>query len=180
MTATARAKPSAEREVIITRLFDAPRELVWKAWTEPRHMAAWWGPKVMTNPDCKMDVRPGGAWRIVMRAPDGTEYPVKGVYREIVAPERIVSTVDCSEHPDAWHDLVDPERDKSKRRPPLDLLWTITFEEQGRKTKLTIHTLFGTPALRDAMVKMDMDRGWSESLDKLADLLRRLASTSKS
>jgi len=70
-----------EREVVITRIFDAPRELVFHAWTDPQHMARWWGPKVFTNRVEKMDVRPGGAWRIIMCAPDGAEYPAQGVYR---------------------------------------------------------------------------------------------------
>jgi uncharacterized protein YndB with AHSA1/START domain len=168
-----------ERALVITRLFDAPRELVWKAWTEPKYMAAWFGPTVMTNPVCKMDVRPGGAWRFVMRAPDGIEYPLKGVYREVVKPDRLVMTMDCSEHPDEWHDLIDPNRDKRSGRPALDLLCTVTFEEQGAKTKLTIHTLFAMPALRDVMVRMGMEQGWNESLDKLGELLVHIARASR-
>ena len=80
-----------ERELVITRVYDAPRELVFRAWTDPKHMARWWGPKHFTNRVEQMDVRPGGAWRIVMCAPDGSEYPAQGVYREIVPPERLVS-----------------------------------------------------------------------------------------
>src|SRR6185295_20302708 len=76
-----------ERELVLTRVFDAPRELVFRAWTDPKHMEQWWGPKVFTNRVEKMDVRPGGAWRIIMCAPDGTEYPAQGEYREIVPPE---------------------------------------------------------------------------------------------
>src|SRR5579862_776151 len=87
------------REYTISRVFDAPRELVWKAWTDPKQMAKWWGPKVMKTPVCEMDVRLGGAYRIVMRAPDGIDYPVKGIFREIKPPERLVFTMDCSEHP---------------------------------------------------------------------------------
>src|ERR1700739_5045499 len=79
----------AEREVIITRIFDAPRELVFKAWTDPKHVAQWWGPKGFTNPVCELDVRVGGAIRIHMRSPDGSVYPMKGEFREIVPPERL-------------------------------------------------------------------------------------------
>jgi uncharacterized protein YndB with AHSA1/START domain len=82
--------PAEEREFLISRVFDASRDLVWKAWTDPKHMARWWGPKAFTNPVCEMDVRPGGAHRIVMRGADGVEYPLKGVYREVAAPERLV------------------------------------------------------------------------------------------
>src|SRR5450759_5928951 len=79
-----------DHEFVITRIINAPRELVFKAWTDPKQMTQWWGPKGFTNPVCEMDVRPGGAHRIVMRGPDGTDYPIKGIYREIVKPERII------------------------------------------------------------------------------------------
>jgi uncharacterized protein YndB with AHSA1/START domain len=161
----------SERTVVITRTLDAPRDLVWKAWTEPKHMARWWGPKTFTNPVCDMDVRPGGAWCIVMRSPDGVDYPLKGIYREVTAPGRLVMNMDLSEHPDAWHDLVDPNRDKSKGRPSLDPLCAVTFEEAGGKTKLTIRMSFESVVLREAMVKMGMEQGWNQSLNRLAELL---------
>ncbi len=82
---------SDEREFVITRIIDAPRALMFKAWTDPAHLAQWWGPKDFTNV-CRTDVRPGGAYRIVMRSPDGVDYPIKGVYREIVEAERLVMT----------------------------------------------------------------------------------------
>ena len=81
---------SSEWDLVMTRVFDAPRELVFKAWTETKHVAQWWGPKRFTNSVCEMDVRPGGAIRIHMRAPDGVVYPMTGVFQEIVAPERLV------------------------------------------------------------------------------------------
>src|ERR1700730_7092158 len=86
------ARESAERELKITRVFDAPREMVFKAWTDPKLLAQWWGPKGFTNPVCELDVRPGGAIRVHMRGPDGTVYPMTGVYQEVVEPERIVFT----------------------------------------------------------------------------------------
>src|SRR5271165_2323329 len=86
------ATQSAERELVITRIFDAPRELVFRMWTDPRHVAQWWGPDGFTNPVCEMDVRPGGALHIVMRGPDGTQYPMRGEFREIIEPERLVFT----------------------------------------------------------------------------------------
>ncbi len=77
------------REFIISREFAAPRQLVWQAWTDAEQMARWWGPQVGTNPVCEMDVRPGGAYRIVMRMPDGDEYPLEGIFREVVKLTRI-------------------------------------------------------------------------------------------
>src|ERR1700748_688398 len=80
------------RELEITRVFNAPRKLVYEAWTDPKHMTEWWGPGVFTNQSCVLDVRPGGAWQIIMRSPDGMDFPCRGVYREVVAPERLVFT----------------------------------------------------------------------------------------
>jgi uncharacterized protein YndB with AHSA1/START domain len=155
----------------ITRVFDARRELVWKAWTEPKQMKQWWGPRAFTNPVCEMDVRPGGAYRLVMRAPDGVDYPVKGVFREVVKAERLVMTMDPSEHPDAWHDLVNPKRKKEDKNPAGEMLQTVTFEDVKGKTKLTVRTRFKSVAIRDAMLKMGMTEGWSQSMDRLEELL---------
>ena len=172
MTTTIKLPPITDCEVVITRIIKAPRERVFKAWTDPREMAQWWGPKTFTNPVCEMDVRPGGAYRIVMRSPDGVDYPLKGVYREVVRPERLVMTMDLSEHPDAWHDMLDPGRDKSKGRPPLYPLCTVSFEDAGEgNTRLTIRMSFASPTLRNAMVKMGMEAGWGQSLDRLEALV---------
>lgn len=168
MTQKPEAGIQSDPEVRITRLLDATRPAAFDAWTNAGHMLRWWGPERFTLPDCQSDPRPGGAWRIVMRAPDGTDYPLKGFYREFAAPERIVMTVDCSEHPDAWHDLVDPNRDKGRGRPALDVLYIVTFEAVGERTKLTVTTRFGSIALRDAMLKMGMKQGWGQMLDRFA------------
>ena len=170
MSATSVTLPDAT-SVTVSRVFDAPRELVWQAWTSPTHMARWFGPREFTNPSCEVDLRVGGAWRVVMRGPDGTDYPLKGVYREIVRPQRIVSTLDVSEHPDAWFDLIEPGRDRSKGRPRYDLSWTVAFAAQGGRTKLTVTNHFPSTALRDAFVKTGMGEGWTQSLDKLAEIV---------
>jgi len=162
---------SADREFTITRVFDAPRELVYRAWTEPKQMGHWWGPHNFTNPVCEMDVRPGGAYRIVMRGPDGVDYPIKGVYREVVRPERLVATVDVSEHPAEWQDLVMPNRAKDDPNPAGSILQTVTFEDQKGRTRVTIRMQFESAAIRDAFVKTGMNEGWSESLDRLAGVL---------
>src|SRR5258708_7533074 len=157
---------------VIPREFDAPRELVWRVWTEPKHMAQWWGPRLMTNPVCELDVRPGGAYRIVMRSPEGTDYPIRGVFREVAPPARLVLAMDCSEHPATWHQMVKPGC-KPGENPAGTLLTTVTFEEIGGKTILTIQTRFDSPAIAAAMVKMVMTEGWSQSLDRPAELLAR-------
>lgn len=165
---------AAERDFVITRILDAPRALAFEAWTDPKHMAQWWGPKAFTTPVCDMDVRKGGAYRIVMRSPEGGDYPMTGVFMEVMPPERLVLTMDCSEHPDEWHDMVNPNWDRETRNSTGELVTTVTFEEQGGKTKLTIRTRFESAAIRVAMVNMGMSEGWSESLDRLEELLARL------
>jgi uncharacterized protein YndB with AHSA1/START domain len=166
----ARNEPTTESagpDFVITRVFDAPRGLVFRAWTDPRHLARWWGPHGFTNPVCELDARPGGAWRIVMRGPDGQEHPAKGVYREVVEPERLVLTIDHSELSEEWHDLVNPARDKSKGKPALEALTTVTFEEHGGKTRLTIRLRFESPEVRGLLEKLGMAEGWSQSLERL-------------
>lgn len=178
MTTARGSQPASdERDFVISRAFDAPRSLVFKAWTDPERMAQWWGPRGFTNPVCEMDVRPGGAYRIVMRSPEGVEYPIKGVYREVVAPARLVMTLDCSEHPDEWHDLVNPNRRKGEHNPAGEMLSTVAFEELDGETKLTIRTRFESVAIRDAMLKMGMTEGWTESLERLAEHLADAAGT---
>ncbi|HEX4056382.1 MAG TPA: SRPBCC domain-containing protein [Tepidisphaeraceae bacterium] len=165
---------STDRDFVIMRVLDAPRDLVFQAWTNPRHMAQWWGPHHFTNPVCEMDVRPGGAWRIVMLGPDGAEHPAKGVYHEIVPPRRIVMTVNHSDLSDQWHDLVNPHRDKSKGKPALEATMTVTFDEMNGKTRLTIRQRFESAAVREAFLKIGMNEGWSQSLERLKELLPKI------
>ncbi len=170
MTAEKSRSAADAREFVITRLIDAPRALVFKAWTDPEHLAKWWGPKGFTNPICDVDLRAGGAWRIVMRSPEGAEYPIKGVYREIAAPERLVLTDNWEDHPPEFLELL---RKHGADSPATEALNTVTFEERGNKTLLTIRTRFDTAAVRDAMVKMGMNEGWSESLERLQALVAK-------
>jgi uncharacterized protein YndB with AHSA1/START domain len=163
----------AKRDFVITRVFDAPRELVWKAWTEPKRMAKWWGPRKFTNPVCKMDVRPGGAFRIVMRGPDGVDHPVKGFYREVARPERLVMALDHSELSDEWHDKVNPRRDKTAGKPALEAVTQVTLEEKDGKTKLTIRGRLESAKVRNALLKIGMNEGWSQSLERLDALLAK-------
>jgi uncharacterized protein YndB with AHSA1/START domain len=159
------------REFIITRVLDAPRSRVFHAWTDPVQMAKWWGPHSVTNTVSGMDVRPGGSYRIVMHGPDGTEYPIKGTYREIKPPSQLVMTVDASEHPQEWQNLVMPNRSEKDKNPCGLMLDTITFDDLGSKTRLTVRTRFETPEIRDAMLKMGITDGWMQSLERLAEVV---------
>jgi uncharacterized protein YndB with AHSA1/START domain len=115
---------SENLEVVFTRTFDAPRERVFKAWTDPKLMAQWWGPHGFTNPVCDMDVRPGGAILIHMQAPDGTVFPMKGVFHEVVEPERLVFTSSALEY--------------EASVPQLEGITTAFFTEQDGKTQVTV------------------------------------------
>ena len=147
-----------DRDLVITRIFDAPRELVFQAWTDPERLRRWWGPKGFTNPVCEVDVQPGGAIRIHMRGPDGTVYPMTGVYHEIVEPERLVFTSAA----------LDQNGD-----PLFEVLNVITFAEHGGKTKLTMRATVATATAAAAPYLAGMEQGWSMSLDRLADEMRR-------
>ena len=147
-----------EREIVITRVYDAPRELVFRAWTDPKHMARWWGPKHFTNRVEQMDVRPGGAWRIIMCAPDGAEHPAQGVYREIVPPERLVFT----------NLAVDKDGNVI-----IDGFTTVTFDDQNGKTKLTLQTRGVAKVAYAAQYLKGMQMGWTQSLERLGESLQK-------
>src|ERR1700733_5877235 len=147
----------SDREIVMTRIFDAPRHLVFEAWTKPEHVARWWGWRDSTLPVCEIDLRPGGAWRFVLRKSDGEEYPFKGVYREIAAPERLVYT-ECFDEPSAGS----PE-----------WLSTVTFEEQDGRTKLTCTSLHKLKEARDGHLKAGMEAGAAQTLDRLPPPLEK-------
>ncbi|MGO8987048.1 MAG: SRPBCC family protein [Terriglobales bacterium] len=147
-----------EREIVITRIFDAPRALVFQAWTDPQHLSQWFGPTVFTNPVCEVDPRVGGAWRIVMRAPDGSEYPCGGVYLEFAEPERLVFTNNSAD---------------KEGNPVIDGLTTVLFADEGGKTKLTLRTRGTAMVPYAAAYLAGMDAGWSQSLEKLARQLAK-------
>ena len=158
MPATADTTKTAEREITITRVFHAPRALVFKAWTDVNELAQWWGPKGFTNPVCDLDVRVGGAIRIHMRSPDGSIYPMKGEFREIVPPERLVFTniaVDAAD------------------KPIIEGLTTVTFIERGGKTTMTLQTRGRAMVDYAVSYLQGMEMGWSGSIDKLEILLAR-------
>lgn len=151
---TTQTGTAEDRAIVITRVIKAPRKLVFAAWTEPAHLAKWFKPKGFTTPVCELDVRPGGRWFLGHRAPDGAEYPFKGAYREVVPVERLVYT-------DEW------EMEGQQH----EALVTVTFEEQGEHTLLTIQTVFESTPMRDGAVEQGFATGWSEFLDGMEEHL---------
>ncbi|MGZ3582706.1 MAG: SRPBCC family protein [Ktedonobacterales bacterium] len=149
--------PPTQQELVITRIFDAPRELVFKAWTDPRHVARWWGPHGFTNPLCEIDARPGGAILIHMQGSDGVVIPTKGVFQEVTEPERLVLTLTNFED--------------AEGRPQLEIRNTVTFAEHEGKTKLTLRAVVVRGAPEVAASLASMEEGWNESLDRLAESL---------
>jgi uncharacterized protein YndB with AHSA1/START domain len=146
------ATNTADREIMATRTYDAPRELVFKMWTDPEHVAKWWGPKGFTNTIYEMDVRPGGVWRFVMHGPDGVDYQNKIVYIEIVKPERLVLS--------------------HVSGPTFQM--TATFAEEDGKTKLTVQLLFESAQERDKVAKeFGAVEGLHQTLDRLGEQLAK-------
>ena len=143
-----------DRVLMIERIFSAPRSLVFKAWTEPERVAQWWGPAGFTSTVVgKMEARPGAAYRIHMRSPEGTDHWLQGVYREVAEPEKIVCTF-------CWSDA-----EGRVTRP--ETLLTVLFEDRGDKTKLTLHqAVFESESARDSH-----NSGWAGSLERLAHYL---------
>jgi uncharacterized protein YndB with AHSA1/START domain len=144
------------RELVISRIIDAPRELIFQAWT--RQFKEWWGPHGMTTPFVEMDLRTGGVFRTVMRAPDGSEYPTKGIFLEVLENERIVFT-------DAYGPGWTPS-------PDLFFTAVTTFETlPGNQTRYTARALHWTVENREAHEAMGFYQGWGESIDRLAALV---------
>ena len=148
------ATDTAQRTLVIERVFDAPAKLVFNAWTKPEHLVQWFGPSAFTLPTCEQDFRVGGGYRFCMRAPDGSDHWVGGEYREISRYDRLVFTWTRSDdRPDPWvNNIVD-----------------LTFEEVDDKTRMTMrHALFDTQEIRN-----EHNGGWSECFERLADFLHQ-------
>jgi uncharacterized protein YndB with AHSA1/START domain len=146
----------ADREIVITRVFDAPRELLWNAWTDPKQVVRWWGPRGFTTTIHEMDVRPGGRWVQTMHGPDGTDYPGESVFLEVVEPERIVYTI----------------LGGKKDEPAHQFEATWTFEAQGDKTKLSLRMFFPSLEAREDVVrKYGAIEGGNQTLDRLGEHL---------
>ena len=162
---TTEDKPIVNNIVEITRIFEAPRELVWKAWTNPEHLMRWWGPEHFTSPACAIDLRVGGKYHFCMQAPDGQKFWSTGVYQELVAPERMVYSDSFADEegnavPASYYGMGDDI--------PFTMMITVTFEDIGGKTRMTLNHV-GLPA--GEMSEMTV-AGWNGSFDKLAESLR--------
>jgi uncharacterized protein YndB with AHSA1/START domain len=145
---------SMGREIGISRLINAPRELVWEAWTNPEHIQHWWGPAGFTNSISKMDVRPGGEWEFIMHGPDGTDYKNKHIYLEIIKPEKLVL-----EH------VTGPK-----------FVMTATFEAQGDKTLVTLHSVFeSAEQLAEVIRVFKADEGMKQNIERMEKYIVQLA-----
>ncbi len=149
--ATTFTTPS-DREIVMTRIVDAPRRRVFEAWTHPEHLPRWFGRRGWTMPVCEIDLRPGGAWRFLSRGPDGRDMGMSGVYHEITPPQRLVYTESFDDYPG-------------------ETINTLVLSEENGKTTITCSSVYPSKEARDAVLKTRMREGASESLDRLAELL---------
>jgi len=155
-------KPDEKSELTLVRIFDAPPAIVFEAWTDPRYVSRWWGPKGFTAPHCRIDLRVGGSFLFCMRSPDGKDYWNTGVYHEIVVPRKIVSAMYFS------------DKQGNRRSPadygfaadfPAEMIDIVTFEPHGQgQTKLTLRRNHPLSLAK----RYGEDQGWNESLDRLA------------
>jgi len=148
-----------KQEIVITREFDAPRELVFKACTDPTLLAQWWGPRYLSTEVDKMDVRPGGEWRFINRDAEGKAYAFHGVYHEVLAPERIIDTFEFEGLPETGH--VTLETMKLEALP-------------GGRTKLITQSVFQSVADRDGTLQSGMEEGVKDTYERLAELLKKM------
>ncbi|HEV3197171.1 MAG TPA: SRPBCC family protein [Bryobacteraceae bacterium] len=151
-TGTLRVTTPTDREIVLTRVFDAPRHMVFEAFTKPELLKRWFGPRGYSLVVCEVDLRVGGGFRFVLRGPDGRDMGMRGVYREIVPPERSV-------HIESFDDY------------PGESQVTAVFVEEGGKTTLTATVLYPSPEVRDIVLKTGMEHGAAESYDRLAEIL---------
>ncbi len=143
------------RSLIATRIYDAPRELVFAAWTNPKHLAQWWGPDGFTTTTSAFDMRPGGVWRFVMHGPDGRDYENRITFIEIVRPERLVY-----------------EHGGGEDVEPVQFRTTVTFEDVGGRTRLTMRGVFPSAAERDRVIaQYGADKGMVQTMSRLAEYL---------
>ncbi len=155
-TGTLQVATPTEREIVMTRVFDAPRSLVFDAFSKPELLKRWFGPRGWSLVVCEVDFKVGGKWRFVLRGPDGTEMGMRGVYREIAPPERTV-------HIESFDDY------------PGESIVTAVFVEQNGKTTMTATVLYESQVIRDAVIKSGMEHGAAETYDKLAEYLASAA-----
>ena len=154
------ATPTSDRDLVLTRVINAPREKVFKAWTDPELLKQWFAPRPYTTPVVELDVRPGGANLLVMRDPQGNDFPNRGVYLEVIENERLVFT-------DAYTSAWEPS-------PKPFMTVILTFENEGGKTRYTARARHWTVADREAHEKMGFHEGWGRCTDQLEALVAKL------
>lgn len=163
------------KEIRITRTFDAPKDLVWRAWTDPELLVQWWGPRGFTSPVCKIDLKVGGTYLYCMRSEDGQDFWSGGVFKEIVPMKKIV----CTDYfADKDGNKLTPQTYGMDENFPEEMDIVVTFEEQMGKTTLTI--VYPIPddfKIREALLKSGMEAGWNESLDKIEEVITKYQST---
>jgi uncharacterized protein YndB with AHSA1/START domain len=151
---------TTQKTMLLTRTLNAPRELVWKAWTESKLMAEWWSPRGFTNPTCEIDVRPGGAIRIHMDHPNFPNHWMTGTFKEVSKPEKLV--------------FISKAFEDENGNAELEILNTVTFEEINGKTKLTVNAQILKATEKVKFAVGGMNQGWNESIDKLEELLAKI------
>jgi len=156
---------AGKNELVITRIFNAPRSLVWKAWSKPEELMNWWGPKNFTSPVWELDFRVGGKYLFCMRSPDGQNYWATGIYKDIIEYEKIVYTDSFA---DEKGNVVPGSHYGMGEDFPKEMTVTVTFEDAGGKTKMTlVHA--GMPEGEHSKMA---NIGWNESFDKLTSILK--------
>ena len=159
-TATAKHAPANDRELVLTRLIDAPREKVYRCWTEPELLKKWFAPQPWSTSRAELDVRPGGSSLVVMRSPEGQEFPNPGLYLEVVKNERLVFT-------DAYTKAWQPSE-----KPFMTVV--LTFEDEGGKTRYTARAMHWSTADREQHEKMGFHEGWGLCADQLEAVAKAL------
>ena len=159
MTSVIEFSSTSDPVIVVTRLFDAPRDLVWQVLIDPAHVAQWYGGPGFSSPVCEMDVRPGGAWRHVMQAPNGMRFSINSVFLEVVPPERLV-----------W----ETKADENRQPAPPTAVNTVTLEVKGAQTRWTLVARFNSIAERDVSASMGFGNMISMGAERMADLLKTL------
>jgi len=168
-----------DADFVMIREFDAPPELIWRAWTDPDLLARWWGPEGFTNHECVVEPRIGGRWQVIMRGPEGTEfdkdYPIKSTIVELDPPHRLVAAGGSEEYPDDWMEQYNSFMAADEQNSSVDIVMELTLEAlPGGRTRQTMRQTFKSAQARDAAMKMGAEQGWNGSFVKLDGLLETL------
>ncbi len=165
--------PGSQPDFILNRVFAAPRPLLYRCFMDPGYLSRWYGPRGFTCPDCEVDAKAGGRFKLSVQSPDGMVFAMTGTFLDIVRDERVVKEDDVSGHPEFWFDLVDPAR-KGQGLRKIGMTTTLSFADHPEGSRLTVATRFDTVEMRDNFAKVGLKEGWSSSFEKLDDLTNAL------